>query len=539
MEKGFKHLLYLFILLCLALPFIQYKKNLRLIAPLKSESEVFQKPNFSFSDLKSGAFQEKYNSYVDHNFGIRPFLIRLLNQIKFFLFHQSDAPGVVVGKYNYLYLSSYTTNYMGTNFIGHEKVKENVQKLKQLQDSLKKLNVDLVVVFASGKASYYPEFLPNYMSRQKRETNNLSAYAASFQSAGINFINLNSWFLSLKKNARYALYPELGVHLTPHGTFLTADTISRYIEKLRNIDLPDVVKYKIDLKDSLREQEHDVEELMNLRKPLFHQPAPYFQLSVEKNDTQVKPNVLAIGDSYWWQLTGLNLPAQFFKEDVFWYYNNSVFINNNKQEYVCSSLNYGDELLSRDVVVIMASEATYDLFPFGFLDKAYPVFCMTNAQKADWLKERIKTNKDWYENIKKKAIENKLKEEEQMAKDIQYVINTELTAFFTPQSYIDSVVNLYPEIIKNNPSWFAAVQKKASEKNISVADQLHQDAQYAYSMDYETEEAKLKLKSIKSEIRQDQKRLNSIADFAHSKNISFQEAFAWEVKSIYDEQVKK
>jgi hypothetical protein len=205
-----------------------------------------------------------------------------LKSAQIFSFSSSDAPGVVVGKYNYLYLSSYTNNYMGLNFVGFEKIDETVKKLKQIQDSLKKLDVDLLIAFAPGKASFYNEFLPDYMNRQKKNFNNHSVYSATFAKYGVNYIDLNSWFTAQKRSSRYALYPELGVHYTPHGTFLSTDIIVRYIEKKTQYRLPDVSKYTVYLSDSLREQEHDVEELMNLQQALFHQPVPYFKLETKK-----------------------------------------------------------------------------------------------------------------------------------------------------------------------------------------------------------------------------------------------------------------
>lgn len=536
MKKGILYCFYFLILGLLLLPQLLQRKNILKTEALKGKFETFDKPIRSFASIKSGEYQEKFNAYVDHNFGGRTWLIRWLNQLKFFLFHQSDAPGVVVGKYNYLYLTSYTNNYMGTNFIGYNKVEETVQKLKQIQDSLKKLEVDLIIVFAPGKASFYNEFLPDYMNQQKKQVNNLSAYSACFKKYGVNYLDLNSWFVSQKRNTRYALYPELGVHYTPHGTFLTNDTLVHYIEKLRNIDLPDVIKYSVYLSDSLREQEHDVEELMNLQHPLFHQPVPYFKLETKKDDYQVKPDVLGIGDSYWWQITGLDLPKHFFKRDVYWYYNNSIYVDNKKQEQSVGNLHYGDEVLSRDVVVIMASEATYDLFPYGFIEKAYPVFCMNQQQKTEWLKKQAQSDSHWMADIKQKAKNNNISEETQLLKDIEYVINNDLTAYKAPKHFIDSAVHGYRNIIKNNVEWFSAVKTKAAAKYISVEEQIDLDAAYGYGMDYGTEEAIQKMNQIKKDLRQNNQRLVEIASAAKQAHISFNEAMAWKIKKIYDQQ---
>lgn len=536
MEKAIKYLLYFSILGCLVFPYLQKKKNFFSIAPLKGTIENFEKPKLTLAALKSGEYQEQFNKYIDHNFGARPYLIRLLNDLKFRLFHQSDAPGVVVGKYNYLYLTSYTNNYMGLNFIGQSKVDENVRKLKQIQDTLKNQGVDLIVIFAPGKASFYSEFLPEYMNKQKKAETNHSAYSAAFIKSGVNYLDLNSWFLSLKRKTRYALYPELGVHYTPHGTYLTTDTLVRYIEHLRKIDLPDVTSYRVYLSDSLREQEHDVEELMNLPQPLFHQPVPYFKLSTHKYEKQVKPDVLGIGDSYWWQLTGLELPEKFFKRDVYWYYNKSIYVANKKREEGFGGLNYGDELLERDVIVIMASEATYDLFPFEFIDKAYPILCLTKQEKVEWLKGNVSKDSNWQADIKQKAAKNNITENEQMLRDIEYVIDNDMTAYKAPKHYIDSVVHSYRGKITGNPEWFAAVKKKAAERYISLQEQIDLDAAFGYDMDYGTEEAIQSMKQIKKEIRQSKERLTAIEATAAQHHISFNEAMAWEIKRVLDEK---
>lgn len=539
MKKAILYGLYFSILGMLFLPHLLKRKNILKSEELKGKFEVFNKPLRSLSIIKSGEYQEKFNAYVDHNFGGRTFLIRCLNQLKFFLFHQSDAPGVVVGKYNYLYLSSYTNNYMGLNFVGFEKIDETVKKLKQIQDSLKKFDVDLLIVFAPGKASFYSEFLPDYMNRQKKQFNNHGVYSAAFAKYGVNYLDLNSWFVTQKRRTRYALYPELGVHYTPHGTFLSTDTIVRYIEKMRNIDLPDVSKYTVYLSDSLREQEHDVEELMNLREAMFHQPVPYFKLETQKNETHVKPDLLAIGDSYWWQITGLDLPKPFFKRDVYWYYNNSVYINNVKQEKTVGGLHYGDEILGRDVVVIMASEATYDLFPYGFIEKAFPVLCMNSEQKTEMLKKQAKNDSNWMADVKQKAAKNNISEEAQLMKDIEYVINTDLTAYKAPKQFIDSVVHSYRNKIINNTDWYASVKKKAAEKYIPLEKQINLDAKFGYGMDYGTEEAIEKMNQIKIEIRKNNQLLLEIKNRASITNCSFNEAMAWEIKRLYDLQKGK
>jgi hypothetical protein len=62
-------------------------------------------------------------------------------------------------------------------------------------------------------------------------------------------------------------------------------------------------------------------------------------------------------------------------------------------------------------VVIMASEATYDLFPYGFIEKAFPVFCMNREQKSEMLKKQAQNDSNWLADVKQKAVKNNVSEE--------------------------------------------------------------------------------------------------------------------------------
>ena len=60
----------------------------------------------------------------------------------------------------------------------------------------------------------------------------------------------------------------------------------------------------------------------------------------------------------------------------------------------------------------MASEATYDLFPFEFIDKAYPILCMTKQEKVELLKGNVSKDSNWQADIKQKAAKIKTKIDE-------------------------------------------------------------------------------------------------------------------------------
>ena len=75
-----------------------------------------------------------------------------------FHFHCSIMPGqmvFIVGKDNYLYEESYIKAYLGDDFIGEKKIFNTAQKLKAVQDTLKSNHIDLIVVLAPGKGTFF------------------------------------------------------------------------------------------------------------------------------------------------------------------------------------------------------------------------------------------------------------------------------------------------------------------------------------------------------------------------------------------------
>ncbi len=155
-----KKLLFGFILLFLAFSMLEQQFSLFDIAELKGEFTKAPNPALTLQSWLDGSFQTQKENYLNENFGFRNTLVRLNNQIAFSFYHRARSKGVIVGKENYLYGDTYVNAYYGNDFLGKSKIQETVRKLQFLRDTLKKKNIDLMVVIVPGKASFFPEFLP-------------------------------------------------------------------------------------------------------------------------------------------------------------------------------------------------------------------------------------------------------------------------------------------------------------------------------------------------------------------------------------------
>ena len=474
MSNGFKYCLIVFIAGALFVPLIQFKLDVFETKALEGGITVAPKPEFKKEDYWNLKWQDDYNKYINDNFGFRSVFVRLINQIRFSLFHTSKAPGVVVGKNNELFIESYIDDYIGRNYVGGSKINATASKIKTLQDSLKSRGIDLIVVFAPGKASFYPELIPDNYLRKKKDSTNYKVYANAFQKNNVNFIDFNKWFFENKTKFKYPVYPKYGTHWNHYGMSLALDSLIKYIEKKQNINIPDFDYSLINYDSDLRGNDYDVGILTNLLFPLEKDVNPYPVFKFKTGAGYKKPDAVVIGDSYWWCLVGDDLPIHFFREDEYWFYNNDVYVRNSKREMPVKRMNLSAALSSKNVIVLMATEATYYMFPYGFVDNAYTLFCNDNSKRYNEIIENMKRTTVWYDQVVEKAKQNNIPLELQMQRDAEYILCEEI---LKPAEDIEDIMAR----IRKDPKWMEDIKRKANENNLSVDQQLRNDAQWAAS----------------------------------------------------------
>lgn len=471
-NKYFRCFLAIIIGLFLLLPLTQSSLNILNIPPLIGDTTVFvfQKPKVN--TYTNSEWQEETTTYINRTFGFRPLLVRIFNQLKYSLFSKSDAAGVVVAKNGDLIIESYIDEYIGKNFLGTSVINSNVTKIKQVQDSLKSRGIDLIVVFAPGKASFEPELIPDSYISNKKDSTNYGLYRELFSVNKINFLDLNAYFSNNRKFFEHKVFPRYGAHWNHYGMCIGLDTLLRYIENLQKKNLADFDFSDIEYSKDLKNNDFDIGILMNTLIPIEKDSNPYPKYKIQKDNKTELLDVLVVGDSYWWCITGENLPSKFFKNDEYWFYNQQQLVNNTKKAKT-KELNFFESVRSRDVIVIISCEATYHLFPFGFIDKAHTFFCENHNKELDNIIKNIYSNTEWYSSIIKKANLNNVPIEKQVKLDAEFVLSNEL---FNPKLSLDSIITT----IKLNKEWMKDIEIKSKNNNKTIQEQLEMDAQWYF-----------------------------------------------------------
>lgn len=331
-------------------------------------------PTFSWESWYDGTFQQLSEKYIEERLGFRPFFIRLRNQIDFSLFKKSNAQEVIVGSDNVLYSEKYISSFTGENFIGREKITKKVQITEALQSELKKLNIDLVFVVAPGKGFFYPELLPEKFLKRKKDSTNYDWYLKAMHERHINVIDFNAYFLSQKNKSQYPLFTKTGVHWSSYGATLAGDSIIKYIEALTHSDMLNIIKESIEISDTARHTDNDISLSLNLFSTIQNPPLGYFRLAFENNPSKIKPAILTIGDSFYWNIFMDGIPQNLYVSPEFWYYSKQVYIPDRWTPVATTDLEYlKKKIFEQKVIVIVQTEANFDDFGFGFIEKAYNI----------------------------------------------------------------------------------------------------------------------------------------------------------------------
>jgi hypothetical protein len=345
----------------------------RLIGEGKLEGDFPTPPNapFTFKDWFSGDYQKHKETYLNSSFGFRDYFVRVNNQVAFTLFKKAKANFVVAGKHNYLYEVTYINSYLGLDFIGKDSIMHRLERVKFLTDTLAKLNKNLILVFAAGKGSFYPEFFPAEFYLRKGITN-YDYYTRFAKAYGLKYIDFNSSFIKNKHNSPYPLFPQYGIHWSHYGMCVVIDSLIKYIEQARHIDMPNFYWKEVELKKACK-TDYDIAYGMNIIFKLKRSKMAYPVLKMESDTSKVKPSVLVIADSYYWGIFNYVISAAFDKSH-FWYYNKQIYPESFNKPLTTDQVNLRNEIASHDVIIILATDANLPAFGWGFIENCYNLF---------------------------------------------------------------------------------------------------------------------------------------------------------------------
>lgn len=379
--------------------------------PLKGDVQLAGDVDFDKQTWFNAEYQEQKEKHLNDNFGLRSLFVRLNNQLDFLFFNKANAKDVIIGKENYLYELNYIKAYTGEDFVGRDSITHTLDRLKFISDTLRKMNKQLLFVFAPGKASFYPEYIPDKYLTKKGITN-YDMFINGINARNIDHIDFKKWFSDNKKTAKYPLYPQHGVHWSTYGTSVAIDILFKKIETLRNINMPRLTFNSVRTGQAF-DIDYDVADGMNLLFKLKSFDLAYPNLNPVDTINKTKPKILIIGDSFYWGFYYLGIAKCFNENHKFWYYNKQVYPETFTKELLVQDVNLKNEVLNNDIIMVIATDNNLRNIGWGVLENLEKLFKgigPTNQNKRDAIEIKkiitnIKQNSQWLEDTKKRAKE--------------------------------------------------------------------------------------------------------------------------------------
>lgn len=505
MKRHVKIILCILALIALFLPMAQEHWRLFDFRPLTGVVAEDPQPKADLKHLTDQSWQRWTESHLQLNYGFHEPLTRLYNQYRWDVFNQSnmiEKKRLFINDDGWIYESQHVEEYYAgkgryyaddslgmAQYFGEEAL-----RLYQLQQILETCGTHLFVLLLPGKEVIYPEHVPE--TDKYPHTKTFSAtefYHQTFDLLGVNYIDVNPWFLQMKDTADFLLYPQTGTHWSNYATLFVADSLIRYMEQLGNIRME---HFTIgEREERTVDPDDDLEQLMNLARPLPKAPnyqAPY---TIIEDSTAYKPFTIAIGDSYHWNLLNATPFGKVMGEQRYWYYFNTVYFDSLHSNI--KEVDVLQELVDADFVMLAYCTPQIYKMSQGFSQQALLEMCCDKEELVwaqHYLADEIRNNTVWMENmvelangyhlpldtvIEGEAKNTLLQHPHRAIPALRDTVPAKRSKKFliATHRHNEKVLRII-DIIREKDSWYELVVKQAEENHLSVEDNLYLNAIY-------------------------------------------------------------
>jgi hypothetical protein len=450
--------------------------------PLNGAFTLADKPVFSIENWMNGSFQSNTERYLKDHAGFRNFLVRLQNQLDYSIFKKANAEGAVIGKKRQLFEYDYIRAWLAIDYPGDDFARKKMLRLKFVQEYLKQeKGIDLILVFEPGKASFYPEYIPNQYASKKAGLSTYERFRSKADEMKVDFIDFHRYFIELKPKAEYPLFPQNGTHWSVYGMQFAADSLLNFIETRRNIRLTEVNTTSLEISNIPRDTDDDVLKTINTLFQVRGEVLAYPVLSFDTLHPGEKPHVLVIADSYYWNIFNTRIPKYIFANQAFWYFNSLVYPDYYYKPTYTKDLQFQAEIEKQQVIFLMVTERFVHKFDWKFIDQIFDLYA------PDWLNDPVYNNinnimqvESWYNDIIKKSEKKHMSLDLCLLDEARYLyLKNDTSGYF-----IDYGIEHFMKVISQDSAWSAFISDKARKENREYNEELYINAEYVFQKEY-------------------------------------------------------
>lgn len=421
---------------------IQQATGLFKFRKLAGVTEEPPQPKLTFEQWKAHHFQDDVDAYLQQHYGFREPLTRLYNQYIWDFYGKTfakDRSWVFISDDGWYYESGYVKEYYEGNSWNYaddslqmaQILGRKALMLSQTQQILDSIGIHLFVVLEPGKEQIYPEHIPANTHYHREKVFSAHDFLHQrFEALGINYIDAGAWFQQMKDTADFLLFPQTGTHWSNLASMYVADSLIRYMEELGDINIQNFTigdKYV-----RTKEPDDDLEQWLNLIRPLKRAPNHYAKTRLVKDPTAVKPKLITIGDSFYWNLLNHSPFKKIFSAYPYWYYFSTAYYTGSYERPI-AEVDLLEEVLSADFIMLAYSTPQQYELGNGFAEQFLLEWCYDEdeiQQLKNDMKERIRLNQNWMASITEKAEKLNLPADSVLSLESSYFIEKHPEACF-------------------------------------------------------------------------------------------------------------
>jgi alginate O-acetyltransferase complex protein AlgJ len=323
--------------------------------------KLAERPAFPLTLQEVQSLPERYNSFLDDRFGLRPVFLRVGNWLRWEL-HLPITPKVLIGKEGWLFLgedNNVVQQFRGIDRFTHEELVSWVQAMVSRSRWLSERGIPFIVLVAPNKHTIYPEYLPDSVGFVVGETpmDQLSSYIR--QQTELDFIDCRRSLKQAKRRCRVFL--KLDSHWNDVGSFIGYQELMRrvvrYFPQVQPLTFEDyVIREHVD-------DRKDLAQMLDLQTVIF-ETAPFLIPKFPSRVSEFKkiPQEKGLHPYPIWVATGpLGLPTVMFFHDSFGWAVAKYLIENFSTTFLVGNdgLRFDTELIDKvkpDLVIYELAE---------------------------------------------------------------------------------------------------------------------------------------------------------------------------------------
>jgi hypothetical protein len=295
-----------------------------LLLPLVTAWNLFAPPNRSFkigpklagvtyelpltvswTAIRDGSLQKAIAERITEAFAFRPMLIRVNNEIRYELFGELDAPGLLRGAKGHLFGQYYIDDYCTrTAGMGERLAADILPKLRDIQDYYRERGGIFVYMVSPSKAANLPEYFVDRVpckSTPAARAQLLPTYADALKAGGINVLDAASLIHAAKGNYPFDLFPEGGEHWNEVGGALAVTSLVDEINKQAGREIVPPFTFSYALSSPASGADRELADLLNVFFPPLNYLTPkvnYVQPVSCADSSARNLDIAIVGDSF-------------------------------------------------------------------------------------------------------------------------------------------------------------------------------------------------------------------------------------------------